>query len=87
MLQEHRDVQLRYDLLDSSVSVCSQHLLSLFTDNFDYQTRDDFIRGILVSEEVRGDGRREREGGRGRGGERHMWRSGDVTLPLPLMTS
>ena len=64
MLQEHRDVQLRYDLLDSSVSVCSQHLLSLFTDNFDYQTRDDFIRGILVSEEVRGMG-----GGSGRGDE------------------
>ena len=25
----------------------------LFTDNFDYQTRDDFVRGILVNEEVR----------------------------------
>lgn len=24
----------------------------LFTDNFDYQTRDDFVRGILVNEEV-----------------------------------
>ena len=25
----------------------------MFTDNFDYQTRDDFVRGILVNEEVR----------------------------------
>lgn len=25
----------------------------LFTDNFDYQTRNDFVRGILVNEEVR----------------------------------
>lgn len=25
----------------------------LFTDNFDYQTRDDFVRGLLVNEEVR----------------------------------
>ena len=24
----------------------------MFTDNFDYQTRDDFVRGILVNEEV-----------------------------------
>lgn len=24
----------------------------LFTDNFDYQTRDDFVRGLLVNEEV-----------------------------------
>lgn len=25
----------------------------LFTDNFDYQTRNDFVRGMLVNEEVR----------------------------------
>lgn len=25
----------------------------MFTDNFDYQTRDDFVRGLLVNEEVR----------------------------------
>ena len=37
---------------------CSNLLFShfqvaeLYTDNFDYQTRDDFVRGILVNEEV-----------------------------------
>lgn len=25
----------------------------LFTDNFDYQSRNDFVRGMLVNEEVR----------------------------------
>ena len=25
----------------------------LFTDNFDYQTIDDFIKGILINEDVR----------------------------------
>ena len=24
----------------------------LFTDNFDYQTKDDFVRGIIINEEV-----------------------------------
>lgn len=28
-------------------------MAELFTDNFDYQTRDDFVRGLLVNEEVR----------------------------------
>lgn len=28
-------------------------MAQLFTDNFDYQTRDDFVRGLLVNEEVR----------------------------------
>lgn len=30
----------------------SPEVAELFTDNFDYQTRDDFVRGILVNEEV-----------------------------------
>ena len=53
MLQEHKDVQLRYDLLDCQICVCSPHVPTLFVDNFDYQTREDFTRGILVEEEVR----------------------------------
>lgn len=29
-------------------------MLPLFTDNFDFQTRDDFIRGLLMNEEILG---------------------------------
>jgi len=27
-------------------------MLSLFSDNFDFQTRDDFVRGLLINEEL-----------------------------------
>ena len=52
MIQENQNVQLRYDLLDTHISICSPIVPCLFTDEFDYLTRDDFVRGILVSEEV-----------------------------------
>ncbi|XP_062518450.1 translation initiation factor eIF-2B subunit epsilon-like [Corticium candelabrum] len=47
-------VELRYDLLDCHMSICSPQVPQLFTDNFDYQDQDDFVRGILVSEEIMG---------------------------------
>ncbi|NP_001403931.1 translation initiation factor eIF2B subunit epsilon isoform 2 [Mus musculus] len=47
-------VEIRYDLLDCHISICSPQVAQLFTDNFDYQTRDDFVRGILMNEEVLG---------------------------------
>ena len=52
MFQENSDVQLRYDLLDTHISICSPVVPCLFTDEFDYLTRDEFVRGILVNEEV-----------------------------------
>uniref|UniRef100_A0ABM5G418 Translation initiation factor eIF2B subunit epsilon n=1 Tax=Pogona vitticeps TaxID=103695 RepID=A0ABM5G418_9SAUR len=48
------EVQIRHDLLDCHISICSPQVAELFTDNFDYQTRDDFVRGLLVNEEVLG---------------------------------
>ena len=47
-------VDIRYDFLDCHVSVCSPHVPTIFTDNYDYETRDHFVRGILVNEEVLG---------------------------------
>lgn len=47
-------VDLRYDLLDCHVSVCSPHVPAVFSDNFDYETQDHFVRGILVNEEILG---------------------------------
>ncbi|CAM9751250.1 translation initiation factor eIF2B subunit epsilon [Lampetra fluviatilis] len=48
------EVEVRHDLLDCHISICSPQVAELFTDNFDYQTRDDFVRGILVNEEILG---------------------------------
>uniref|UniRef100_A0A669CNM9 Translation initiation factor eIF2B subunit epsilon n=1 Tax=Oreochromis niloticus TaxID=8128 RepID=A0A669CNM9_ORENI len=48
------EFEIRHDLLDSHISICSPQVAELFTDNFDYQTRDDFVRGLLVNEEILG---------------------------------
>ncbi|KAI9505012.1 nucleotide-diphospho-sugar transferase [Coemansia spiralis] len=45
------EVELRADLVDTNIFVCSPQVLALFTENFDYQTmRRDFIHGILASD-------------------------------------
>lgn len=34
------------------MAIGSPSMLSLFSDNFDFETRDDFVRGILINEEI-----------------------------------
>jgi translation initiation factor eIF-2B subunit epsilon len=44
-------IQVRYDLADCNIDVCSLEVLALFTENFDYQDmRKDFLNGVLNSE-------------------------------------
>jgi len=45
-------IQIRHDLLDCHISICSPAVLQLMADNFDFETTDDLIKGILVNEEV-----------------------------------
>lgn len=46
-------VQVRSDLLDTHVAVCSPEVLMMFSDNFDYQSlRRDFVVGTLSEEEL-----------------------------------
>ncbi|XP_072051425.1 LOW QUALITY PROTEIN: translation initiation factor eIF2B subunit epsilon-like [Amphiura filiformis] len=54
LFQENSELQVRFDLLDCHVGICSPRVMELFVDNFDYQTQDDFIRGVLVNEEIEG---------------------------------
>ena len=67
VLADNSDVLLRYDLLDSQISVCSPELLSLFKDNFDYLNRDHFVKGILDNEDVSNRGILDNEDGSNRG--------------------
>ncbi|KAH7961319.1 hypothetical protein HPB52_007675 [Rhipicephalus sanguineus] len=54
IFQEHSRVSLHHDLQDCRLAVCSPHVPPIFADNFDYQTRLDFVRGILEHEEIMG---------------------------------
>lgn len=54
IFEENSNVDIRYDILDCHVSICDPTVPQLFSDNFDYQTRHHFIRGILVNEEIMG---------------------------------
>ncbi|KAH9857019.1 hypothetical protein C2E23DRAFT_748650 [Lenzites betulinus] len=51
VLVEHPEVEIRYDLIDCAIDVCSVEVPSLFQDNFDYlDIRRDFVHGVLTSD-------------------------------------
>ncbi|KAL5235524.1 hypothetical protein ACI65C_002934 [Semiaphis heraclei] len=45
-------VNIRRDLIDTNVVICSTAVPPLFADNFDFQTKDDFVKGLLINEEI-----------------------------------
>eukprot|EP00775_Hariotina_reticulata_P010863 gene10863-11017_t len=50
---ERDSVQVRSDLLDTHIAICSPEVLMMFSDNFDYQTlKRDFVVGTLSEEEL-----------------------------------
>lgn len=51
VLASRKEVEIRYDLIDCSIDVCSAEVPSLFQDNFDYlDIRRDFVHGVLTSD-------------------------------------
>ncbi|XP_068627611.1 translation initiation factor eIF2B subunit epsilon [Battus philenor] len=48
----HSDLTLHYNLVDANIALCSPSVPPLFADNFDFQTRDDFVNGVLINEEI-----------------------------------
>ncbi|EPZ36295.1 MIF4-like, type 1/2/3 domain-containing protein [Rozella allomycis CSF55] len=50
-LAKHPSCRVRFDLLDCQIDICSNEVLALLTENFDYgDIRKDFVRGVLHSE-------------------------------------
>ncbi|GLB35041.1 putative nucleotidyl transferase [Lyophyllum shimeji] len=51
ILAAHPEIEIRNDLIDCSIDVCSVEVPSLFQDNFDYlDIRKDFVHGVLTSD-------------------------------------
>lgn len=54
MLLENSSFTLLHNVRDTHIAICSPSVLPLFSDNFDFQTKDDFVRGLLMNEEILG---------------------------------
>ncbi|KAL0839585.1 hypothetical protein ABMA28_016275 [Loxostege sticticalis] len=52
IMLNHSEVKLHHNIADANIALCSPSVPPLFSDNFDFQTRDDFIHGILINEEI-----------------------------------
>lgn len=48
----HGEIKLHHNLIDANIALCSPSVPPLFADNFDFQTKDDFVNGILINEEI-----------------------------------
>lgn len=49
--QSTKRFQVKYDLLDTDIAICSRDVLSRFTEDFDYNSLyDDFINSLQASE-------------------------------------
>lgn len=49
-----KNIKNRIDLIESQIYFCSQHVLHMFTDNFDFKTMKEFVTNVLNDEEVSG---------------------------------
>lgn len=49
---DHSEIEINTCFMDTHVYLCSPSVLPLFADNFDFQTMEDFIRGVLMNEEI-----------------------------------
>ena len=52
LLRANPTLRIHFDLQDTHIALCSISVPQLFADNFDYYTKDDLVRGILVHEEI-----------------------------------
>ena len=54
-LEKHAELEIREDLTDYNIDICTPEVLALWTDNFDYQSlRTSFLFGVLKDYELNG---------------------------------
>ncbi|KAE8144365.1 translation initiation factor eif-2b epsilon subunit [Aspergillus avenaceus] len=55
IILSHQELDIRQDLIDCSIDICTPDVLSLWSDSFDYQTpRKQFLYGVLKDYELNG---------------------------------
>ena len=55
LFKEHEEIEVREDLVDCHLDVCTPDVLAQWSDNFDYQTlRNSFLFGVLKDYELNG---------------------------------
>jgi len=55
ILSTHREIDIREDVIDCYIDICTPDVLSLWSDNFDYQSvRKSFLFGVLKDYELNG---------------------------------
>ena len=54
-LGEHSEIEVRSDLIDCAIDICTPEVLSLWSENFDFNSiRRGFLRGVLKDYELNG---------------------------------
>ncbi|GAB7347576.1 hypothetical protein MBLNU459_g4462t1 [Dothideomycetes sp. NU459] len=55
ILKEHAEVEVRQDLIDCGIDICTPDVLALWSDNFDYEApRKGFLHSVLKDYELNG---------------------------------
>ncbi|KAL8950713.1 MAG: hypothetical protein Q9222_003272 [Ikaeria aurantiellina] len=55
LFSDHSEIEIREDLIDCQIDICTPDVLSLWSDNFDYQSmRTSFLFGVLKDYELNG---------------------------------
>jgi translation initiation factor eIF-2B subunit epsilon len=55
ILKENRTIDIRSDLIDCGIDICTPDVLALWSESFDYNTpRKDFLHGVLKDYELNG---------------------------------
>lgn len=55
IITSHQEIDLRQDLIDCNIDICTPDVLSLWSDSFDYQApRKQFLFGVLKDYELNG---------------------------------